>query len=46
VFTAEGLRDFIEPRAFGPSGLRIATIVREYAWAARLAVEQAGFEGV
>jgi len=53
VFTAEGLPDFGEPRALQTDRIagiariaRIAGIVREYASAARLAVDQAGFEGV
>jgi len=44
VFTAEGLQDFAEPRVLETD--EIAGIVGEYAAAARLAVEQAGFDGV
>ncbi len=44
VFTADGLQDFVEPRALETGEVR--QIVREYAEAARLAVEEAGFDGV
>ncbi|RZU31060.1 alkene reductase [Blastococcus saxobsidens] len=44
VFTAEGLQDFVEPRALETA--EVEQIVREFAEAARLAIEQAGFDGV
>jgi N-ethylmaleimide reductase len=44
VFTVDGMQDFVEPRALETA--EIAGIVREYAEAARLAVEQGGFDGV
>jgi N-ethylmaleimide reductase len=44
VFTVDGLQDFVEPRALETE--EIAGLVREYADAARLAVEQGGFDGV
>ncbi len=44
VFTTNGLLDFVEPRALGTE--EIAGVVQEFADAARLAVEQCGFDGV
>ncbi len=44
VFTVEGLQDFVEPRALETD--EIAGIVQDYAEAARLAVEEGGFDGV
>lgn len=44
VFTVEGMQDHVEPRALETE--EIAGIVQEYADAARLAVEQAGFDAV
>lgn len=44
VFTAEGLQDFVQPRALESD--EIPGIVQDYAEAARLAVEQGGFDGV
>jgi N-ethylmaleimide reductase len=44
VFTVEGLQDLVEPRALETD--EIAGIVQDYAEAARLAVEEGGFDGV
>ena len=44
VFTTEGLQDFVEPRALETE--EVGQVVREFAEAARLAVEEAGFDGV
>lgn len=44
VFTPDGLQDFVEPRALETD--EVAAIVQEYAAAARLAVDEAGFDGV
>jgi N-ethylmaleimide reductase len=44
VFTPEGLQDFVEPRALETD--EIQDVVREFADAARLAVNEAGFDGV
>ncbi|MEX2291475.1 MAG: alkene reductase [Mycobacteriales bacterium] len=44
VFTPSGLQDFMDPRPLETD--EIAGIVQQYADAARLAVEQGGFDGV
>ncbi len=44
IFTYEGPQDHVEPRALETE--EIVGLVREYAEAARLAVEKAGFDGV
>lgn len=44
VFTPAGLQDFVAPRALATD--EIAGVVQDYAHAARLAVEQGGFDGV
>ena len=44
VFTTDGLQDFVEPRAL--SAEEVEQVVAEFAEAARLAVEQGGFNGV
>ena len=44
VFTAEGLQDFVEPRALKTG--EVEQVVREFAEAARLAVQEGGFDGV
>ncbi len=44
VFTTDGLQDFVEPRAL--SAEEVEQVVAEFAEAARLAVEQGGFDGV
>jgi N-ethylmaleimide reductase len=44
VFTTEGLQDYVEPRALATD--EVEAIVQEYAAAARLAVDEAGFDGV
>jgi N-ethylmaleimide reductase len=44
VFTVEGLQDFIEPR--GLETEEVEQVVREFAEAARLAIEEGGFDGV
>ncbi len=44
VFTADGLQDFVEPRALETE--EVEAVVREFAVAARLAVDEAGFDGV
>jgi N-ethylmaleimide reductase len=44
VFTTEGLQDFVEPRTLETE--EVGQVVREFAAAARLAVEEGGFDGV
>ena len=44
VYTAEGLQDYVEPRALETA--EAEQIVREFAAAARLAIEDGGFDGV
>ena len=44
VFTPEGLQDFVEPRPLETE--EIAGVVQDYADAARLAIEEGGFDGV
>lgn len=44
VFTTDGLQDFVEPRALSTE--EVEQVVAEFAEAARLAVEQGGFDGV
>ena len=44
IFTYEGVQDYAEPRALELQD--IPGVVREYAEAARLAVDEAGFDGV
>ncbi|WP_104522950.1 alkene reductase [Blastococcus atacamensis] len=44
VFTTEGLQDFVEPRALETD--EVEQTVRDFAEAARLAVHEAGFDGV
>ena len=44
VFTPEGLQDFVDPRALETE--EVEQTVRDYAAAARLAIEEAGFDGV
>jgi N-ethylmaleimide reductase len=44
VFTTEGLQDFVEPRALETE--EVEAVVAEFAEAARLAVDEGGFDGV